>query len=345
MSFQVYKLQKSRHMNMIFKYKKALFFLIVSIVLVILPLDLMSFGFFAHRKINRMAVFTLPPEMLPFYRQHIEYLTERSIDPDRRAHAVPGEAQRHYIDIDFYGEEPFEVVPQEWDAAVEKFTNDTLQEYGVLPYHMEVMMRRLTYAFKNKDVDRILYNSAHLGHYIADACTPLHTTLYYNGKTPEQRGIHALWESRLPELFADDYNYFVGRADYIESVRDRTWELVEISHNKVDTVYEIYDYLYENMSSDIIYSHEMRGQSFVRPFSRTFSETFHKEMNDMVERQMRRAVKSVGDFWYTAWVNGGQPDLTELLDERISEAHKQRLEEQMEHWQSVDESHDREYEE
>ncbi len=330
-------------MEKIFRYKRTLLLLIASIVVILLPLDLMSFGFFAHRKINRMAVFTLPPEMLPFYRKHIEYLTERAIDPDRRAHAVPGEAQRHYVDIDYYGEEPFEIVPQVWDDAVEKFTDDTLQKYGVLPWHIEVMMRRLTYAFRQKDIDRILYNSAHIGHYIADACTPLHTTLDYNGRTPEQRGIHALWESRLPELYADNYNYFVGRAEYIENPRDRIWEIVEISHRKVDTVYEIYDYLYETMPSDVIYSHEMRGQSFVRPYSRTFSKAFHDAMNGMVERQMQLAVKSVGDFWYTAWVNAGQPNMLELLDERISEAHKQRLEEQQKEWEGTDKSYDREY--
>ncbi len=330
-------------MNIILKYKRTLLILSVALVVVLLPLDLMSFGFFAHRKINRMAVFTLPPEMLPFYRKHIEYLTERSIDPDRRAHAVPGEAQRHYIDIDHFGEEPFEIMPREWDEAVDKFSDDTLQEYGVLPWHIEVMMRRLTYAFRDKDVDRILYNSAHIGHYIADACTPLHTTVYYNGRTPEQRGIHALWESRIPELFADDYNYFVGRAEYIESPRERIWEIVKVSHNKVETIYEIYDHLYETMPSDMIYSHEMRGQSFVRPYSRSFSKAFHDEMNGMVEQQMQLAVKSIGDFWYTAWVNAGQPDLIDMLDESISDAHKEQLEEQLKEWESTDESLDREY--
>jgi protein tyrosine phosphatase len=34
----------------------------------------------------------------------------------------------------------------------------------------------------------------------------------------------------------------------------------------------------------------------------------------MVERQMRRSVKAVGDFWYTAWVDAGQPDLKSIMD-------------------------------
>jgi hypothetical protein len=35
-----------------------------------------GWGFFAHKRINRFAVFTLPPEILPFYKTHIEFLTE-----------------------------------------------------------------------------------------------------------------------------------------------------------------------------------------------------------------------------------------------------------------------------
>jgi hypothetical protein len=91
-------------MNMSQKYIS----LILMAIICFMPLvDGYGFGFFAHRKMNRMAVFTLPPEMIGFFKKHIEYLSERSIDPDRRAHAVQGEAPRHYIDIDHYGENPF----------------------------------------------------------------------------------------------------------------------------------------------------------------------------------------------------------------------------------------------
>lgn len=309
--------------------------LLLALLLILPPLDAHTFGFFAHRKINRMAVFTLPPEMVGFFKLHVEYLSERSVDPDRRAHAVEGEAPRHYIDIDHFGEDAFNVMPRNWRDAVEKFSEDTLMEQGVLPWHIHVMMGRLTRAFEDQDVDRILYNAAHIGHYISDACTPLHTTKYYNGRTPEQRGIHALWESRLPELFADGFNYFVGRAEYIESSLDRAWELVAHSHFKVDTVYQVYDSLMTVFTPDQVFSHEMRGQSNVRVYSREFSEAFEKGMQGMVERQIRLAVKSVGDFWFTAWVNAGQPDLYRLESRAISQRHRRMLEREQEQWNRV----------
>lgn len=301
--------------------------ILLGVFLAALPhLELFSFGFAAHRKINRMAVFTLPPEMIGLFKFHIEYLSERSIDPDRRAHAVPGEAPRHYIDIDHFGEEPFEVMPVFWEDAVEKFTEDTLVEYGVLPWHVPVMLKRLTYAFENKDVDHILYNATHLGHYVADLCTPLHTTKFYNGRTEKQRGIHALWESRIVELYADDFDYFAGRATYIEHPQNRAWELIKESHLKVDSIYMVYDSLMIYFPPDQIYAHQSRGQTTVRNYSPDFSLAMHDAMNKMVERQMRRAVKSVGDYWYTAWVNAGQPDLKEIEKRAISKRHRKELE-------------------
>jgi len=299
---------------------------ILCLILVLLPaLDGLSFGFAAHRKINRMAVFTLPPEMVGFFKHHIEYITERAIDPDKRAHSVPGEAQRHYIDIEYFGENPFENVPRRWTDAIEKYTEDTLQKYGILPWHVDVMMQRLTRAFIDQDIDRILYNASHIGHYISDLCTPLHTTKYYNGRNPSQRGIHALWESRLVELYAENYNYFVGRAEYISSPLDRAWELIDFSHSTVDTIYHIFDSLMVALPPDLVFTHDMRGQSTVRTYSREFSQAMHTGMKGMVERQMRRAVKNVGDFWYTAWVNAGQPDLYRLERRAISAAHRRQL--------------------
>ena len=78
------------------------------------------------------------------------------------------------------------------------------------------MMGRVTRAFREKDRQAILKNSAEIGHYIADAHVPLHVSRNHNGQLTHQEGIHAFWESRIPELFAEaDWDYFIGRAEYI----------------------------------------------------------------------------------------------------------------------------------
>jgi hypothetical protein len=177
--------------------------------------------FFGHKRINRIATFTLPPEMFGFFKEHIEFLTEHAVDPDKRRYAVEGEAQRHYIDIDHYvhnGEDPFSVVPRKWTDAVAKFSDDTLQAYGIVPWHIIVMKYKLQRAFEEGNVDLILKYSADIGHYIGDAHVPLHTTKNYNGQLTNQKGIHGLWESRLVEINAENYDYFIGKAIYVKDM-------------------------------------------------------------------------------------------------------------------------------
>ncbi len=275
----------------------------------------MEWGFFGHKRINRIAVFTLPPEMFGFYKEHIEFVTEHAVDPDKRRYAVEGEAQCHYIDLDHYykpGENPFEIMPRKWKDAVSKFTEDTLQTYGIVPWHISVMKSKLQRAFETKNVDLILKYSADIGHYIADAHVPLHTTENYNGQLTGQKGIHGLWESRLVEINAENYDYFVGKATYVKSVLDYTWEAVEASHNALDSVLRMEKEITRTFPSDRKYAYEQRGNTTVQVYSKEFCSAYHAQLNGMVERRLRAAVIAVGSIWYTAWVDAGQPDLRSL---------------------------------
>lgn len=303
----------------------------LSLILLVAAL-FQSWGFFGHRRINRMAVFTLPPEMIGFYKENIEYITAHAVDPDKRRYATEGEAPRHYIDIDHYAhgdEDPFEAMPRKWYEAVEKYSEDTLQAYGIVPWHVAVMTRRLTKAFENEDANRILYLSADLGHYIADAHVPLHTTENYNGQLTGQKGIHGLWESRIPELTAEEYDYLVGRAVYIKSPLNAIWDAVEESHSYLDSVLYIEKQLSRKMPSDQKYAFEQRGQSTVRQYSQQFALAYYNRMGDMVESRMRKAIVMVGCLWYTAWVNAGQPDLSSL-GEKLSKEEIQAKKEELE---------------
>lgn len=280
-----------------------------------------KWGFFGHKRINRVAVFTLPPDMFGFYKEHIEYVTEHAPDPDKRRYAVEGEAECHYIDLDhFYkeGEDFRTVMPRKWKDAVAKYTEDTLRAYGIVPWHIERMKLRLQKAFEAKDVDRILKYSADIGHYIADAHVPLHTTENYNGIMTGQRGIHALWESRLVELNAESYDYFIGKAKYVEDVLDYSWMTVFASHDALDSVFQMELEVTRDLPTDQKYSYEQRGRTTVKVYSKTFCDEYHRRMNGMVERRLRQAVISVGSIWYSAWVDAGQPNLNSLKGKPIS---------------------------
>ncbi|RZK29083.1 MAG: S1/P1 Nuclease, partial [Hymenobacter sp.] len=39
---------------------------------------------------------------------------------------------------------------------------------------------------------------------------------------------------------------------------------------------------------------------------------YHQRLNGQVERQLRYAAKLIGAFWYTCWVDAGQPELGKM---------------------------------
>lgn len=272
-----------------------------------------GWGFFAHQKINRLAVFTLPPEMIKFYKYHIQYLTEKAVNPDKRRYAIKNEAPRHYIDLDVYGDSAVYKMPRYWKEAVEMYSEDTLQAYGIVPYHVARMSFWLTEAFKNRDIDQILRLSADIGHYISDSNVPLHTTENYNGQLTGQYGVHGFWESRLPELFFEEYDLLTGQAEYVENLQLYAWKGVIEAHEALDSVLLFEKKLTSKYSDSKKYGYEERGNSTVRTYSFRFSKDYHIRLNGMVERRMRTSIKMVGDFWLSCWVKAGQPGLSDLI--------------------------------
>lgn len=353
-----------------------------------------DWGFFGHRRINRLAVFTLPPEMIVFFKKNIEYITEQSTAPDKRRYASKFEGVRHYMDLDRYGEPPFDQVPRNWTDALMQYTDifvvkkdgdttllpvrqmienenfrkpyriffienivnnyyeedwtidceklknlpglettpcigafakDNFSEHGILPYHLEKMQRQLTTAFMERDADKILRLAAEIGHYIGDAHVPLHTTENYNGQLSNQLGIHAFWESRLPELFADEtYDFWVGKAERIEDPETYFWNIVLESHALVRSVLDTEKSLSKTFPADRQYCFEDRLGQTVRLECAEYAAAFQEQMSGMVESRMRAAVLAVGSSWYTAWLDAGKPDLENIYEKLPAEQEEEK---------------------
>lgn len=272
-----------------------------------------SWGFYAHIRINRLAVFTLPAGLNRFYKANISYLSEHAVDPDKRRYADTAEAARHYLDVELY-EAHIDSIPRKWEEAVKRYGLVRLNQNGILPWQIQKSYCKLVDALKERDSLKILIYSAYLGHYLADAHVPLHTTQNHNGQLSNQLGIHAFWESRLPELFAKKYNYVVGQAMYIENPLKEAWKIITHTHKMVDTVLTFEARLNARFPAHRKYSFSERNNQVGRQYSLAYSKAFHDGMNHMVERQMRAAIHSIGSYWYSAWVDAGQP-LLESLDQ------------------------------
>ena len=293
--------------------------ILLAAILLLLYHNSFCWGFYAHRKINYFAVFLLPPEMMVLYKPHIDFLEEHAVDPDKRRYAIAEEGPRHFIDIDHYGSFPYDSLPRKWNDAVARYSEDTLRAYGIVPWWLQIMLYRLTDAFKEKSQSKILKLSAEIGHYVADSHVPLHATTNHNGQYTDQKGIHGFWESRIPELLAEkEWDFFIGKAEFLKNPADFIWARVLESGAAADTVLKFEKQLSLSFSSDQRYSFEERNGVTVRQYSSAYTRAYNDVLRGMVERRMRQSIFAVASFWYTAWVNAGQPDLTKLSNTSFS---------------------------
>jgi len=273
-----------------------------------------GWGFFAHKHINRCAVFTLPSSMFNFYKHNIGVITENAVNPDKRRYVIEGEAANHYIDIEHYEQDGSCTLPKEWGEIVEIYGKDLLISHGIVPWHIISMIYALTSAFKQGGPMQILKLSADIGHYIADANVPLHATFNYDGQFSNQHGIHAFWESRLPEMFINEYDFFIGQAEYIKDTKERIWNSIKMAHEKVSILLEREKVLSLEFPLLQKYSFEQRGGLLQKVYSAEYSHAYHSMLDGQIENQMKNSIKMIGDIWYTCWVNAGEPDLDMLLN-------------------------------
>jgi hypothetical protein len=257
-----------------------------------------------------MAVYGVPYPLSGFYKKNIDYITKHAVDPDKLKFVDSTEAVHHYINIDHYGVEGFRKLPKYWKDAVKKYTVDTLDKYGTLPWQVILWEYKLTEAFRKKDMDAILKASAFIGHYIADAHVPLHTVSNFNGQETNQQGVHALWESAIPEAFGDSYAHINGGAVYLKDPSGKIWTIIQQSYSLAPTVLAVE----KDVSSHFTNSQKyLPSKNKKIKYTPAYIAAYNKALNGMVERQLHSSAIDVASFWYTAWVNAGQPDMRNVV--------------------------------
>ena len=319
------------------KRKTLIYLLTILFLLTGMPFSF-GWGVWGHKHINKAAVFALPAEMRTFFYNHIDFITEESVVPDIRKYTINDKMEfaRHYIDIEDFNL-PIENFPKTMKEATAKFDSAVLQKSGLLPWYIQSITDKLTRSFKNKNKGEILFLAADLGHYIADAHMPLHTSSNHDGQHTNQKGIHSFWESQLPELFGDSYNFYTGEAKFIDNVTNETWSIIKHSNQLAGTLLLTEKKIHENFSKEKIYNMDADNKIIKNQYNQPmhtleYSKTFHEALNGMVENQMRAAIAATANYWYTAWVNAGRPNLASLDSEDLTNRNKKYLKEDMKAW-------------
>lgn len=276
------------------------------ILVFIIAFTTLSWGFYGHKKINKHAVLILPSPLINIYKKNIIFITEHSVDADKKRYSIETEKYNHYIDIDSYNL-PIDSIPRNWQKANELFNKDSILKHGILPWNILFVKYLLQKAFEENNLEKILRLSADLGHYIGDLHVPLHTTKNYNGQFSNQHGIHSLWESRMVELYSNEWNLFTGKATYIEKPTAIIWERLKESNKLTKQVFE-----YETEASNITinkFAYETVNQQVKKVYSKEFCENYKKMIEKMIENRLKLAITLTGSIWYTCWVDAGQPEI------------------------------------
>jgi hypothetical protein len=273
-----------------------------------LPAPSYAWGFAAHRVIADRALALLPPALRPLFEKHRGFIVERAVDPDLwRTAGFTAEPPNHFLDIDHeaFGLYPFDGLPRDYDAAVQKFGRDFFDEQGRLPWRVQEFYGELQRAFESLKrpnpsgyvLDNIVFYSAILAHYVADGHVPLHAVVNYDGQLTEQHGLHSRWESELFERNRDRVVLApTGRAP-VTRPRDFMFDVLLSSNRLAAGVLEA-----DRQAA--------AGREF---YDDGYFDALRNTQLLVLERRMNETVSAVAAIIAGAWDQAGQPRVpTEL---------------------------------
>lgn len=279
-------------------------------VVLVSATSLPRWGRAGHEIAGLAAVTSLPSEMPEFFRAAARQLGWLNYEPDRWREGRFREMDQgfqydHYIDG--------EIIPTEALAAGDRFTylgilqraglSQPARDAGILPFRILELQGRLTTAFKRwrEEQDpvvrawieqRIINDAGVLGHYVADAANPHHTTVHFNGwadgwHNPNgyttDRTFHGRFEGEFvgANVRIEDVRPHVGEARFLDDVREEVFAHIERAHRELERLYQL----------------EQQER-----FSRTTTSPAHKAF--AVER-LADGARMLGSLWWTAWVRSG----------------------------------------
>ena len=276
--------------------------LLLAIVLVglLLPAPAHAWGFEPHRFVMDRAIALLPAQLRPLFERHRAVVVERAIDPDTwRTAGFTQEDKNHFLDLDWdgYGKHPFTGLPRDYAAAVGKFGIARIEENGVLPWRVEEMFGNLRRAFEAYGRrgpfgrNDILFFSAWLAHYVADAHVPFHAVLNYDGQLTGQNGIHARFESALFERYGTQLAIAPRTMAPITTPREFIFERIVEGTQLVPPI----------LKSDL----EALGTR--ETYDDAYFKAFFASNRPVLERRLNESIAAVAAMITGAWDAAGRP--------------------------------------
>jgi len=277
-------------------------------LVVAVPSSLSAWGFEAHKFIADRMIALLPAELRPLYEKRRAFIVERAIDPDLwRTAGWEEEPPNHFVDLDngAYGPYPFDGLPRDYSAAVQKFGKQLIETQGLLPWRTAEFYGRLQREFESLKhqpapgyaLDNIALFSAILAHYVADGHVPLHAVVNHDGQLTGQNGVHSRWEGELFERKRASIKVAPVAIKPVTNPRDFMFEALLASNRAAANVLE----------SD---KKAAEGREF---YDDAYFDAFAKGTLPTLERRLNDSIAAVAAVITGAWEQAGKPAVpTEL---------------------------------
>ena len=250
-----------------------------------------------HKLITRLAIGALPPSPLKdAFQAHASQLAEYSVEPDTVLKERYGEAERrrHYIDLEYYGRDPFAALTRDRAAMDRRFGRARVNKAGTLPWTIDEMASKSADAWRRGDCAAMFLYSGYLSHYAGDATQPLHTTIHFDGYRRD-RGVHA-----RVELAVEHETERLGRAAApqvhaatIESPWDTALGELRGAHALVNETIRL--------------DRDARRSGGLG--SREYEQALMARGESMFARQIAQGASALASIWLLEWRQAGSPAL------------------------------------
>jgi len=132
-----------------------------------------------------------------------------------------------------------------------------------------------------------------LAFYVANAHDPLNTTQNYDGQLTEQDGLGTRFGSSLIDRFT---NFFMFRREDAVKIDDPTAHAFQMA-------------LEANTWVDRVLWADWSSKSGLTDYTDEYFDRFYSQIGATAIQEINAAAHDAGSYWYTAWLNAGQPAL------------------------------------
>lgn len=281
------------------------------VLLLLAPLYASAWGEKGHLMVNRLAIEAATsklPEFMSGSREHIIY---NGPEPDRwriegqTSVMNTAQAADHFFDSELWG--PISTIDADRYSFMEKVAAKkvNLVKIGYLPYAIIENYEKLLNAFRfwrnaktaeerESARENAVYVAGVLGHYVGDSTMPMHLSVEFNGwldTSPnpkgytKDRGFHSRYESLYVDavINADAVRQKIQPPQHLSNVWDAIKQNLIQSFSELEPTY------------DMEKAGEFNPQQ-PRPKGTEF-----------ITNQLARASTMLGNLWYTAWLESGEP--------------------------------------